>query len=195
MSLSNVNTINFECVQDCSKCCIEREYYPTKKFGKIGVLILPEEKNTIESSAQKFGIDIKIMPRIGISYEKSDGPTQILAYQLMGKDLDGNTCPFLDTESNTRSPHGGYKCKIYENRPLACRAYPVIEASPVVLDSKCKFCESCSNTAGNVDQELESLVKIKTRMYTTAPFIWRFATGVGDKLDKNDVSSGWFLEI
>jgi hypothetical protein len=195
MNLSNKNKIDFKCVQDCSKCCIEREYYPTKKFGKIGVLILPEEKNAIELLAQKLGINVKIMPRIGISYEKSDGPTQILAYQLMGKDLDGNTCPFLDTESNERSPHGGYKCGIYENRPLACRAYPVIETFPIVLDSKCKFCENCGNTAGNVSQELESIVKIKSRTHTTAPFIWRFATGIGDKSNKNDVSIGWFLEI
>lgn len=186
---------DFKCVQDCSKCCIEREYYPTTKFGKVGVLILPEEKNEIESSARKLGVDIKIMPRIGISYEKSDGPTQILAYQLMGKESNGNTCPFLDTESNERSPHGGYKCRIYENRPLACRAYPVIETSPVVLDSKCKFCESCGNTAGNVNSELESLVKIKTRMDTTAPFIWRYATGIGDESNKDKIASGWFLEI
>ncbi|MFB5608121.1 MAG: YkgJ family cysteine cluster protein, partial [Candidatus Nitrosomaritimum yanchengensis] len=36
--------MEFSCIQDCSQCCIEREYYPGKKFGKIGVLILPEEK-------------------------------------------------------------------------------------------------------------------------------------------------------
>jgi hypothetical protein len=40
--------VEFKCVTDCSQCCIEREYYPTKKFGKIGVLILPEEKEKIE---------------------------------------------------------------------------------------------------------------------------------------------------
>ena len=40
--------MEFHCIQDCSQCCIEREYYPGKKFGKIGVLILPEEKEKIE---------------------------------------------------------------------------------------------------------------------------------------------------
>ena len=30
----------FECVEECSQCCIEREYYPSKKFGKIGVFHL-----------------------------------------------------------------------------------------------------------------------------------------------------------
>ena len=36
--------MEFRCIEECSQCCIEREYYPTKQFGKIGVLILPEEK-------------------------------------------------------------------------------------------------------------------------------------------------------
>jgi len=186
--------VDFKCVQDCSKCCIEREYYPTTKFGKVGVLILPEEKNEIESLAKNLGLNITILPRIGISYEKSDVPTQVIAYQLMGKESNGNTCPFLDTESAERSPHGGYKCKIYQARPLACSAYPVIESSPVILDSKCKFCENCGTTAGNVNQELESLVKIKNMMITSAPFVWRYATGIGDEPNKDEIKTGWFLE-
>ena len=187
--------MNFECVRDCSKCCIEREYYPTIKFGKIGVLILPEEKEKIELHAKNYNLKITILPRIGISHEKSEGPTKIIAYQLMGKDSNGNTCPFLDMENNERSPHGGYKCKIYQERPLACKAYPVIESSPIVLDSKCKFCESCGSTATNVDQEVESLVKIKNKMITDTTFVWRYATGIGDKSYKNEITTGWFLEI
>lgn len=187
-------TMDFKCIQDCSKCCIEREYYPTIKFGKVGVLIMPEEKKEIESLAKKFSLEITILPRIGISYEKSNGPTEILAYQLMGKEANGNTCPFLDTEGIDRSPHGGYKCRIYENRPLSCRAYPVIGSSPIVLDSKCKFCENCGNNAENVNQELESLIKIKTKMETNAPFIWRYATGIGERHIKDKIETGWFLE-
>jgi hypothetical protein len=38
----------FECVQGCSDCCIYREYYPSIEYGKIGVLVLPEEKAAIE---------------------------------------------------------------------------------------------------------------------------------------------------
>ncbi len=185
--------MDFACVQDCSKCCIEREYYPTIKFGKVGVLILPEEKNKIELLAKNLCLHVIILPRIGISYEKSDEPTRILAYQLMGKESNGNTCPFLDTESSERSPHGGYKCKIYQDRPLACRAYPVIESLPVTLDSKCKFCENCGTTAGNVNQELESLIQIKNKMKTNAPFIWRYATGIGDESNAK-IETGWFLE-
>ena len=185
--------MDFSCIEDCSKCCIEREYYPTKKFGKVGVLILPDEKKKIELLAEKNGIKIIILPRIGISEKKSDGPDVILAYQMMGRDPNGNTCPFLDTTSSKRSPHGGYACKIYDARPLACRAYPVIESVPLTLDSKCKFCERCDTPTGNVDSELESLVKIKDEMKTDAPYIWRYATGVGELQDKDLIENGWFL--
>ncbi len=186
--------MDFRCVEECSQCCEQREYYPTKRFGKIGVLILPEEKNRIEVLAKENRIEILILPRIGISYDKSEKPTEILAYQMMGIEKNGNTCPFLDTESKDKSPHGGFPCKIYENRPLACKAYPVIESSPIELDSKCKFCKNYGSTSKNLNSELESLVKIKTSMATNAPLIWRYATGIGEYSDKNEIESGWILE-
>ena len=34
----------FHCVQDCSDCCIYRQYFPSVDYGKIGVLLLPVEK-------------------------------------------------------------------------------------------------------------------------------------------------------
>jgi uncharacterized protein len=180
-------------VEECSKCCIEREYYPTIKFGKIGVLVMPDEKEHVESLAEKHGITITIHPRIGVSETESEGPTTILAYQMMGKDLDGNTCPFLDTQSSKRSPHGGYTCKIYENRPLACRAYPIIQSSPISIDAKCKFCENCGTPSGNVNSELESLIQIQKKMDTKTSYIWRFATGIGESKDKDLIKAGWFL--
>jgi len=186
--------VEFRCIQDCSQCCIEREYYPTKKFGKIGVLILPEEKERIEQLAKVNGLEITILPRIGISEEKNSNPTKILAYQLMGIEQNGNTCPFLDTEASVRSPHGGFPCKIYNNRPLACMTYPLIESDPITLDQKCKFCKEHESADQNLNSEIESLLKIKTKMTTNAPFIWRFATGVGEKLDKNQIRIGWILE-
>lgn len=179
-------------MEGCSKCCIEREYYPTVKFGKVGVLVLPEEKERIESLAKKSGTKVTILPRIGVS-EGPEGPQAILAYQMMGRDSDGNTCPFLDTESSKRSPHGGYACRIYDQRPLACRAYPVIQSMPLGLDPKCKFCERCATPSGNVDSELESLVKIQKKMDTKSPYIWRYATGIGRLEDKDLVKTGWFL--
>ncbi|MCE9652803.1 MAG: YkgJ family cysteine cluster protein [Nitrosarchaeum sp.] len=185
--------MEFKCVPDCSQCCIEREYYPSKKFGKIGVLLLPEEKERIEKLAKINGLKITILPRIGISEEKSN-PTKILAYQLMGMEKNGNTCPFLDTKTTSRSPHGGFPCMIYDKRPLACMTYPLIESRPITLDQKCKFCKEHGSAEQNLNSEIESLLKIKTKMTTNATFIWRYATGIGEESDKDQIETGWVLE-
>lgn len=186
--------IEFRCIDECSQCCIEREYYPSKKFGKIGVLILPEEKERIEKLAIKNKLEIKILPRIGVSENVNTFPTKILAYQLMGSDKNGNTCPFLDTKSGDKSPHGGFPCKIYNERPLACTAYPLIETEPITLDQKCKFCKEHGNTDKNLDFEIEALQKIKTKMIPDLEVIWRYATNVGDPEDQKIIESGWILE-
>ncbi len=186
--------MEFRCIEDCSQCCVEREYYPSKVFGKIGVLILPEEKERIEELAKKNKMEIKILPRIGISENKNSIPTKILAYQLMGSEKNGNTCPFLDTESGNKSPHGGFPCKIYDERPLACIAYPLIESDPITLDQKCKFCKEHGNADQNLNSEIESLLKIKEKMIPGPSFIWRFATRVGDAEDQEIMKSGWILE-
>jgi len=96
----------FSCVQGCSDCCIYREYYPSVEYGKIGVLVLPEEKAAIERLAKSMGIRVKIIPRLAIG---KNSPDKIIAYQMMGKNEDGNLCPFLDTEGKKKSPHGGFK--------------------------------------------------------------------------------------
>jgi len=186
--------VEFKCIEECSQCCIEREYYPTKEFGKIGVLILPEEKERIEKISKLNQVNIKILPRIGVSEGKNSPPTKILAYQMMGIEKNGNTCPFLDTTSGKKSPHGGFPCKIYEDRPLACRAYPLIESEPITLDEKCKFCKEHGNADQNLDSEMESLLKIKEKMNTDAPIIWRFATCVGEDNDQAVLKSGWVLD-
>ena len=56
----------FHCVQDCSDCCIYRQYYPSVDYGKIGVLLLPEEKKRVESLAKHSQISVTIFPRLGI---------------------------------------------------------------------------------------------------------------------------------
>ena len=186
--------MEFRCIDECSQCCIEREYYPSKKFGKIGVLILPEEKERIEKLSKTNGLKIKIVPRIGISEDKNSGPTKILAYQLMGIEKNGNTCPFLDTDSGDKSPHGGFPCKIYKDRPLACMTYPLIESEPITFDQKCKFCKEHGTADQNLNSEMESLLKIKEKMNTNASFIWRFATNIGEQEDQGILESGWILE-
>ena len=186
--------MEFRCIDECSQCCIEREYYPGKKFGKIGVLILPEEKERIENLAIKNNLEIKILPRIGISENENTFPTKILAYQLMGAEKNGNTCPFLDTDSGDKSPHGGFPCKIYNERPLACTAYPLIESEPITLDQKCKFCKEHDNANGNLNAETEALLKIKEKMIPDLQVIWRYATNIGETDDQEILESGWILE-
>ena len=185
--------MEFNCIEDCSQCCIEREYYPSKKFGKIGVLILLEEKNRIEKLSKDHKLKINILPRIGISNNENEEP-KILAYQMMGIENNGNTCPFLDTETEERSPHGGFLCKIYESRPLACKAYPLSQNNPIELDQKCKFCQECGAADKNLDSEKEALLVIKERMKTKANHVWRYATGIGNEKDKNQVRVGWILD-
>jgi len=186
--------MKFQCIEGCAQCCIEREYYPGKKFGKIGVLILPFEKGKIESLARENDLKISILPRIGLSKEKDSKSIEVIAYQMMGIEKNGNTCPFLDTKTENKSPHGGYPCKIYKDRPLACKAYPLIESNPITLDTKCKFCKERGCADENLDHEMESLIKIKKEMDTNLPFIWRYATGIGDEEDIHQIKDGWILE-
>jgi Fe-S-cluster containining protein len=132
-------------VQGCSDCCIFREYYPSVEYGKIGVLILPEEKASVERLAKNLGTRLRIIPRLAVG---KNSPERIIAYQMMGKNEDGDLCPFLEVESKERSPHGGFKCKIYSDRPLACRAYPVIDVidNTAKFDSHCQFCKKFSTS-------------------------------------------------
>ena len=106
--------------------------------------------------ALKHGIKVSILPRVGVSANVNcDKPEKIIAYQMMGRDKDGDTCPFLDVSGAVLSPHGGHGCRIYEKRPLACMAYPLQGHRPAeqsaslpdmsqdaipMLDSKCRFC-------------------------------------------------------
>ena len=113
---------------------------------------------------------------------------------MMGIEKNGNTCPFLNTDTEDRSPHGGYLCQIYDDRPLACRTYPLMQIEPIKLDEKCKFCREKGDANDNLNSEIESLLKIKIKMKTDAPFIWRYATGIGEEQDKNQIRKGWILE-
>jgi uncharacterized protein len=180
--------VKFSCVEGCSDCCIYRDYYPTKEFGKIGVLLLPEEKPRIEELAKQKGISVRIVPRLAVGAYK---PERIIAYQMMGKS-DGDWCPFLDTAD--KSPHGGHVCKIYRQRPLACAAYPVIDAGALaMLDPNCQFCKKHSPTASldGLQGELESLSKIKAQVRADDTQVWRYATATGKEAV---FSEGWILE-
>ena len=184
----------FSCVQGCSDCCIYREYYPSIEYGKIGVLLLPEEKIAIENLANKMNIKVKIVPRLAVGKEF---PEKVIAYQMMGKNDDSDLCPFLDIESNERSPHGGFNCRIYSERPLACRAYPVIDAgNAALLDGHCQFCKKFSTTKADIEglqQEIEALVRIKSGVTSGKSHVWRYATATGKAGDVK-LPEGWVAE-
>ena len=184
----------FSCVQGCSDCCIYREYYPSVEYGKIGVLLLPEEKEATERLARKMNIKVRIVPRLAVGKEH---PEKVIAYQMMGKNEDGDVCPFLDLESNKRSPHGGFDCRIYSERPLACRAYPVIDSgSAAILDGHCQYCKKFSTTKASttgLQQEIESLVRIKASVTAGNDRIWRYATATG-KAGDIFLPEGWVVE-
>ncbi|MEW5840867.1 YkgJ family cysteine cluster protein [Nitrososphaera sp.] len=194
---------------DCSDCCIYREYYPTKEFGKIGVLLLPEEKEKIEQLAREKNISIRILPRIAVGKVK---PERVIAYQMMGAMPNGDLCPFLDRKN--RSPHGGFACSIYKDRPLACSAYPVIgvdddkAAAAAIIDQNCQFCKqqqrqgkkSKRATGGRaslegIEKELESLARIKSSVQANAgEQVWRYATATGSDECEAMLLEGWVLE-
>ena len=182
--------MKFSCVPGCSDCCIYREYYPSKEFGKIGVLLLPEEKNRMERLANERNIAVKILPRLAVG---NGGPERIIAYQMMGKKDNGDFCPFLD--ENIRSPHGGLACSVYDDRPLACSAYPLIDAGKTAaLDPHCQFCRHNSPkvSLAGLSGELESLAKIKASVKAEeGQHVWRYATATGDG---DMMPEGWVLE-
>ncbi len=190
-------TRKFRCVDGCSDCCINREYYPSVEYGKIGVLVLPEEKPALERLARKKNVDLKIIPRIAVG---RGSPEKIIAYQMMGKKEDGDLCPFLDTESGDRSPHGGFSCAIYSDRPLACRAYPVIDAGRAAeLDGHCQFCrkfETTGASAAGLQSEIEALAKIKASVTAGEELhVWRYATATGNSQDREKLlPKGWVIE-
>ena len=194
----------FSCVEGCSDCCIYRQYYPSVEYGKIGVLVLPEEKATIERLAKDMGTTVRIMPRLAVG---KNSPDKIIAYQMMGKDQDGNLCPFLDVENKERSAHGGFKCKIYSKRPLACRAYPLIDIvnNTAKFDPHCQFCKKFSTTKASsegLQQEIEALAKIRAGVAADDDddddddkddtSVWRYATATGRS--NGLLSEGWILE-
>lgn len=188
----------FKCVEGCSDCCINRQYYPSKEFGKIGVLLLPKEKKKIEEQAESLGIKIKILPRLGVG-KSDDGasPETVLAYQLMGREIDGNICPFLETDGPELSPHGGRPCIIYDKRPAACKAYPLVSIDPTVstLDTACRYCVSTNGNKvcnSGLSGEIETLneIMLSTRA-SEGKQIWRYATNVGDPLDGKMLQEGW----
>ena len=58
-------------------------------YDRIVLPQLIDIKERIEKLAEKNGLRIKILPRIGMSKQKKSAPDKILAYQLMGSEENG----------------------------------------------------------------------------------------------------------
>jgi uncharacterized protein len=161
------------------------------------VLILPEEKASVERLAKNLGTRLRIIPRLAVG---KNSPERIIAYQMMGKNEDGDLCPFLEVESKERSPHGGFKCKIYSDRPLACRAYPVIDVvdNTAKFDPHCQFCKKFSTSKASsegLQREIEALAKIRANVTANDDddiSIWRYATATGKS--NGLLPEGWIPE-
>ena len=192
-------TKEFHCIKVCSDCCIERQYFPSIEYGKIGVFLLPDEKLKIEALAAKMHLKIKILPRIGTGEFSSPGPSKVIGFQLMGYDK-GNYCPFLDIKSHKRTVHGGFLCTIYESRPLACIAYPAIQnyKSKVELDCHCRF--ACKDSIyANKNYLANEILALRTIQKSTEisanSIIWRYATQIGEEKYSNVfLPRGWYMQ-
>ena len=100
--------MDFICLR-CGTCC---RNLLDKTNGVTQGLFLTEKETAL------FPPEI-IAPRIGIGL---DEPTVILAYQV-----NTDICPHLGDSS---------KCKIYEKRPLMCKAFPYSKGN---ISAKCMF--------------------------------------------------------
>ena len=144
--------LQFRCVSRCTVCCVIRDYprisairdqatgrpipIDPVMLGKEGMVEVEDWElpkltklaRKLRSRMDESGKPIKytFLPARGMSRRGASGPETVLSYWLMGRNDDGDMCPFLSTpEENQRTEDGTLKCLIYEERPLQCRAYPV----------------------------------------------------------------------
>jgi Fe-S-cluster containining protein len=86
---------------------------------------------------------------------------------------------------------------VYSQRPLACRAYPVIDTGKsAMLDGNCQFCKMFSTTKADkhgLDKEIEALAKIKSGVTAGNDKVWRYATATG-KAGIAMLPEGWVAE-
>ena len=134
----------------CGKCC-ERIITDTP-IGRFGMMLLPFETKRFNS---KY---IKPLYGIGLKGKRRKRPAIIYAYQYIGE-----PCEHYDPETKT--------CRIYEKRPLVCRAYPFEYAfGNYFIDDNCPVAKKLfpENTVAyldeveNIDIEYDALRKLHT---------------------------------
>jgi len=226
----------FRCIDGCNHCCIWRDYYhkpnairydpKTGKYstayeyflGKVGTELQPNELPRIKKLIKKLGkrtdddgrpIEYQILPFTAVSKKEAKEPERTLNYQIMGRTLDGDICPFLSTQKeNIRSPSGSLACLIYEERPLICRAYPL---QNIYIDESgkkyAKVDHACQWLVGQLKEntwlleefpfsevyglDYSAMIRVQAKNLSfEGTTLWRYATGVSNRQDKPPYK-GW----
>lgn len=130
-NIISLKKIKFKCNQ-CGDCC-ENFYEPDVTFARMAefdsagrlIIFSPEgrdvfplltwEKRRLEQLAIKHGKEIDFGPCLGV-FSRHHKAFFLTHYALRMK-----YCPFLKDGSSKR------KCKIYSERPLWCRTFPIVE--------------------------------------------------------------------
>lgn len=110
--------IVFKCLQ-CGRCC--RSHLKEVDGALAGLGLFAEEKDLFPSEF--------VSPHVGIGWGAPSGPKYVVSYQL-----NVNDCPNL-LPCNV--------CKIYDKRPLVCRAFPLRlgQERDTQIASVCAFVE------------------------------------------------------
>lgn len=129
----------FACPPDCGHCCshLEREAVPgddefrtiLREHGvyhcadsaRSGLSLSNEEAARLRERAAARGMRVRMHPRTYL-IESRRRVAVVLDWHLPYA-----SCPFLD----------GSICTVYDARPLVCRAYPVMLASPLAFAPEC----------------------------------------------------------
>jgi len=120
----------FEC-EKCGTCC--RNLFDDSHGITVGMFLTPRETALFNKSL--------ISPFYAFGVNK---PKKIVSYQL-----NVNDCPYIN---------GDNKCKIYDQRPLTCRAFPV-EILSTSKNAISRRCPTISNMIkeGEVSEDIENL--------------------------------------
>lgn len=129
----------FACPPDCGHCCshLEREpvpgddefrdvlrdhgVYHCADAARVGLSLSHTEAAALRDEAKARGIRLRLHPRTYLL------ETRRRVAVVLDWHMPHASCPFLDR----------YRCGAYDKRPLVCRAYPVMLASPLAFAPEC----------------------------------------------------------
>jgi Fe-S-cluster containining protein len=117
---------SFACLK-CGICC--RSLKTKQNPFSLGLFLFPKEAELLNQLGEARNVKLTIFPQQGVTTKRETDvkkPEKVFSYQLADP-----ICPFLDGETN--------KCAIYDQRPVACRAFPVLTPSPLVLIPECAW--------------------------------------------------------